>query len=67
MGSRIASVPKNAAAKRGPRNIRVSPKRAHAATKYDEADIAVSERLIVHEKPVPLNKVLKEFGRARAK
>jgi hypothetical protein len=30
----------------------------------DEADIAVSERLIRREAPVPLSKVLQEFGRA---
>jgi hypothetical protein len=29
----------------------------------DETDIAVSERLIQKETPVPLAKVLKEFGR----
>ena len=31
----------------------------------DQADIAVSEHLIQKETPVPLAKVLKEFGRAR--
>jgi hypothetical protein len=67
MRSRIASIPKNASAKKSVRNIRVSPKRAHVVTKYDEADIALSERLILHEKPVPLHKVLKEFGRTRAR
>jgi hypothetical protein len=30
----------------------------------DEADIAVSERLIQRERPIPLAKVLQEFGRA---
>ena len=32
-------------------------------SRQDEADIAVSERLIRREKPVALKKVLKEFGR----
>jgi len=36
-----------------------SPRRS----RQDEADIAVSERLIQREKSVPLKKVLKEFGR----
>ncbi|MSV34576.1 MAG: hypothetical protein EXQ47_03125 [Bryobacterales bacterium] len=30
----------------------------------DEVDIAVSERLIQRERPIPLAKVLKEFDRA---
>jgi|GEM_PF-4907983 len=45
------------------RNLSVSSKRAHASTKHDQADIALSERLILQEKLVPLTKVLKESGR----
>jgi hypothetical protein len=32
-------------------------------SRQDEADIAVSESLIRREKPIPLKKILKEFGR----
>lgn len=38
--------------------------RALGSIGRDETDIAVSERLTQRERPIPLAKVLKEFGRA---
>lgn len=45
--------------------VRTTARQTSAPSRQDEADIAVSEHLIQKETPVPLAKVLKEFGRAR--
>jgi len=44
---------------------RAAASRARPArsSRQEEADIAVSERLIRRERPIPLKKILKEFGR----
>ena len=44
--------------------VRTAARQVSAHNREDEADIAVSEHLIQKETPVPLAKVLKEFGRA---
>jgi len=44
--------------------VRTAARQVSARSREDEADIAVSEHLIQKETPVPLAKVLKEFGRA---
>lgn len=45
--------------------VRTAARQVLAPNRQDEADIAVSEHLIQKETPIPLAKVLKEFGRAR--
>ena len=44
--------------------VRTVARQASVQNREDATDIAVSERLIQKETPVPLSKVLKEFGRA---
>jgi hypothetical protein len=44
--------------------VRTASRQMLVHSRKDEADIAVSEHLIQKETPVPLAKVLKEFGRA---